>query len=296
MINIRLTLLPVVALLGAVLFAACGGDGDKTISTDNGDVNVSDDLPGDFPDSFPIYDGADLQSSITGENQGVQGTVVTWTTGDSSDDVVSFYEDKMNGDEWAIESKGDSPGSGSFIFARNSGESLVAYIFVSEAGGDTSILATVGEDDGTFTGDGADDPTPDDGDSSAGEGDFGGDGSGNGLPEEVDLSGDFPTDRVSLPDGARVTSNSNISSGGTTIHFVEFYSDDSADDIANFFKDGLPGNGWEETLSSESDGQVFLTFSESGADSSSASSVIVSIVPSPVDGYQQVTVNVSVPD
>jgi len=299
--RLRIGIIGLLAVLGLALFAACGGD-DKTIATEDGEITISDDLPDEFPDDFPVYDGADLQGSYRGESEGVEGIVATWTTGDSIDDVAAFYERELDDGEWTTQSQGDQGALGSFFFALNSDESKAAYVYISGNDDDTTILVTVGDNDGTLTGDdgsddgssdGSDDGSTDDnssGDDSSGDDstDDGSSGSAE-LPDEQDLPDDFPSDRVPLPGDARVTGSSSFSSGGTNTFFVEFYSQDSADELADHFKSELPANGWTESLTSESDGEIFLSFAPEGGVSTSGVTII--IADSPADGYRLVSIS-----
>jgi hypothetical protein len=70
---------------------------------------------------------------------------------------------------------------------------------------------------------------------------------------------------------------------------VEFYSQDSADALEDYFKGELPSNGWTESLSTEADGAKFINFSSG---ENSESNVTVTITASPTEGYQVVTVSV----
>jgi len=296
--RLQLAAFGVLALLGVALFAACGGDDKKTIDTGDGKVTVSDDLPDEFPDDFPIYDGADLQNSYQGESEGVSGIIATWTTGDSAEDVANFYESEFDGDDWKKQSSGNS-GGGSFFVVLNKDESKAGYLIISEADGDTQIIATVGDNDGSLTGDGSSDGSSgDDGEDTSGEDSSGNDGSSSGddgsssaqLPEEQDLDDDFPSDKVPLPDDSRVTSSSSLSSGGQDTFFVEFYSKKSTDELRDYFKDTLTGKGWTEALASESDGDVYLTYASE--DASATSGVTVIITDADVDGYRTVSLSV----
>jgi hypothetical protein len=280
---LKFGVLAVAALIGLASFAACGGGDDKTFSAGDGEVTISDDLPDEFPDDFPQYGGADFQGSYQGESQGVSGLVATWTTDDSAEDVLNF---------------GNTGSQGGFLFARNSDTSKVAAVYVGSDGGNTSISVIISDDEDVIPDDGSGDETPDDGDSSGDSGDDSGDGSSSGdggsaaqLPDEQDLSDDYPADRVPLPGDIRVTSSSALATGGVESFYVEFYSQQSADEIADFFKNELPGKGWTETLTSESGGEIYLSFGP--ADSANSSSIVTIIISeAEVEGYRLVNLSV----
>lgn len=288
------------ALAAAAIAAGCGGDDNERTfrGPDGGQISVSEDLPDEWPDDFPVYPDADLQGSYFGESGGVEGLVATWTTGDSLDEVGDWYEGELADGEWTSTSDGNL-GSSRFFSATNSDGSQVAYVSISEGDGDTAIMVAIG-DDPTGGGGDTEDPTPDDASSGDGSGDTDGDGSSGSadLPDEVDLDDDFPTDLVPLPDGVRVTSSSSISSGGTTTHFVEFYSQMSADDLESHFSDEMTGAGWEQALRTRSDGETLLTYSlnaEEG-DILSGDSATVLITEADVDGYRVVSITVTASD
>ena len=71
------------ALLVATALSACGGGSKKTVDIPGGGkITTSDKLPSGFPDDFPVYNGAKVQGSLSGNSNGISGTSVTWQTGD----------------------------------------------------------------------------------------------------------------------------------------------------------------------------------------------------------------------
>jgi hypothetical protein len=290
-------ILATLTLGGLLLAAACGGDGDQTFDTGDGEVTLSEDLPDSFPDDFPIYPDAELEGAFTGEQEGIEGTVATWRTGDDFQDVVDFYEREFEEGPWTTTASGSATGS-NFWSVENPGSDQVGYVAVSQ-GDEVSIIATVGDDSSIVTPDsGDDDGSGDDGsgdgDDGSGDGDSG-DGDGGDpsadLPEEVDLSDDFPADVVSLPDGARVSGSTSVTSGGVSSHFVAFHSQDSADELADYFEAELTGNGYMQTIETRADGGVYAAYSENA--DGSGTTVIVTIAESTVAGYQEVGLTVS---
>ena len=308
------------ALLAAsiVMFgtAACGGGGgdDQTIDLGDGnEVSVSDDLPNDFPDSFPIYEGADLQGTTRGEQDGITGIVATWTTGDSFDDVVAFYNDAFESGEWSVTLTGSAGGS-TYWAVGNTDGSKAGYVAISD-GDDTLISATVGDnpdgasgstDDGSGSGeDSSGDGSSDDG-SSSGDGSSDGDSSSDGtdsdnvsdpsdddtgesagsadLPDEVALPDEFPTDLVSIPEGARITSGQSYSSNGQDTFMVGFMTEESVDDVADAFASEMSGKGYTETLRTSDGTGVYAAYTEN--DDGTGTVIVLSLVESSsYDGY-----------
>lgn len=212
-----------------------------------------------------------------------------------------FYDEELADGPWTSTSSGELGDSSAFWQAENEDKSKVAYVNATTDNDNTVILVTIGDqDDGVFGGgDGSgDDATADDADSGS---DATADSSGDGdtdapaaeLPDEVDLSDDFPKDRVPLPGDARVTSSSSFSSGGIKTFLVELSSEDDVDALVDFFTTELESNGWTESFTSESDGEAFLTFTPDDGADSSTEAVTITVSPSDVEGYSDVVLSVS---
>jgi hypothetical protein len=303
-------------LLGALL-GACGGDDDKTIDIGDGEVSVSEDLPDDFPDDFPVYDDAEVLGSISGEQEGEEGTVVSWETDDSSEDVSAFYEQEFEDGPWTATSEGNFGGLGNFTVENGD---TVAYVLISEVDDKTTIVVTYGSredlgidgDDGSSDGedgssdgdDGSsdgDDGSSDGDDGSSGEGDGESDGDGDSggsadLPDEVNINDEYPEDEIPLPDAARVTSSSSFASGGNQSLFVELYVETSVEDAADYYATTLEDAGYTQGFRTETDGEVFMSYTKGEEAVISGNGVLVSIAPSQVDGYVLVTLTITRPE
>jgi hypothetical protein len=294
---VRKWILTAIAVAALSLVAACGGGDDDTIDIGDGEVSIGDDLPDNFPDDFPIYDGADLEGAVTGESEGIEGTVATWTTGDDLADVVAFYDDAFTDGPWTSSADGTA-GGGSFWAVENEAGDKAGYVQVAGADDGVSIVATVGDnpdasaDSGDDEGDG-DEPTPDsDGPASdPDDSDTGDDPGSADLPEEVDLSAEFPTDQVPLPDDIRITSSSSVNAGGVQSHIVAFYSQDSADELAAHFKTELEGNGYTQSIETSDENGSYAAYAEN--EDGTGAIVIVTITESSTEGYQEVGVQVT---
>lgn len=286
-------------LIAGFLFSACGGgDDDETVDLPGGgEVSTSDDLPDDFPDDFPVYDGADVVGSITSEQEGAEGHVVTWETGDSIDDVTEFYEKEFEDGPWKSSGSGSFSGTASFTVTHEDDEKKVGSVIVSEGDDDkTSIVAFVGEqpdDASSGDDDGGDDPTPDGSDdgSDDSDGDSGSDPDAT-LPDEVDLDEDFPEDRVPLPDDVRVTSSSKFSAGGAETFLIEFYKESDVEGIKDFYDSEMSGKGWADSFTTETNGEAFMSFTGEG-DAAANEAVTISISNADVEGYVQVALSVT---
>jgi len=295
-------LLAVPALLLVAVASACGGGSSKTVNIPGGgkvSVNTGK-LPSDFPSDFPVYSGASFQGSVSGGDSSSKGTAATWDTGDSVDKVKSYYDDQLNGtSKWKQVATTNSNGSVSFIFQDKDDSNKGGIVVISTQDNKTQILVTVGNG---LNGSGGD-STPSDSSSSGGSSSSGSDttpssSSGSAtevpssqpLPAEATLSSDFPKDRVPFPSGARVTSASNIASGGQNMYIIEIYVKDSPDNVNDYFKNELPKHDWTSSTTSNQGGQFFQAWGSA----TEGEGVIVSIEKSDTDGYAKVALTVTV--
>ncbi|HEX6977360.1 MAG TPA: hypothetical protein VF185_03315 [Patescibacteria group bacterium] len=107
-------------------------------------------VPSDFPKDFPIYPGAKVTSSLSGNQTGTgNGFWVTLSTTDEVSKVQSYYETNLKTNGWNIES---TIGSGSGVNWSLSKDKLNGYLTIdkSPTAGETSILIVLGES-GTVT-------------------------------------------------------------------------------------------------------------------------------------------------
>jgi hypothetical protein len=281
----------------ATLTVACGGGGSKTVKVGDQEINLSDDKPGDFPDDFPEYKGAKIQGSFSGESEGQKGTVVTYLTDDSADDVKAFYEKEFEDGPWKATASGSFSGLGNF--AAENGDTA-AYVLISETDGKTSIVVTYGsKSDFGIDGDANsssndDEATPEGDDSSSSSGGDSKSPTPSPLPDEVDLPDDFPSDRVPLPDGATVTSSSSFGSSGVQTYLIELYTKDTPKEVADYFAAEMPKHGWTNAFNTNSNGEYSVLFSGGDANSGSTEGLTMSAAASDdTPGYTVVTMSVT---
>jgi hypothetical protein len=304
MIKLAWLLIPFL-VIGAA-FSACGGGDDDggTIRVGDEEIDIPDDVdvdssgdsvPDGFPDDFPVYDGADVVSGFRGEQDGEEGFYVVWETDDSVEDVQAFYESAFEDGPWTSEGTIES-GSTVILSATHEEDQLIGGVTLAEVDGKTQISAFVGDDS---SGDSSSDDGSSDGDSSSDNGDedeSSGDGDSSGdsadLPDEADLNDNYPEDEIPLPDNARVTSSSSFSSGGNSSVFAEIYVEAPVDEVAEYYESTLASAGYSESFKTESDGEVFLTYSKD-TETFSGDSAIVNITPSDVEGYTLVNITVT---
>jgi hypothetical protein len=287
--------------MAALVAAACGGDSKTVKIPGGGEVSSSDKVPDDFPDSFPKYSGAKVKGSVTGENQGISGTSVIWETDDSLDKVQSFFDDKFASGDWKSSSNGEAGGT-AYWSGESKDKKQVFYAGATESDGKTTISVVIGDNENPSSdGDSSDSDLSSDDETATAEAEDEESSGGSSdksptpsaLPSEVKLATDFPKDRVPFPSGARVTSSSSFGSGGNQTYIIELYVKDSPENVAQFFSDEMPKNGWSDSFESNSNGDFFVTFT--AADTTSTNeALVISATESDTPGYTSVSVSVTV--
>lgn len=309
MLKLGVILIP--ALMIAAAFSACGGGDKKTIDIPGGgkaEVSTNGKIPSGFPDDFPVYDGAKVQTSFKGSQGGQSGFFVTWETDDSVEKVADFYKDKFSSGPWKSSGEYESNGS-SVLTAENASAKQSAAVTISDADGKTQISSYLG-DDPNASSDSSDSSS--DNDSSSGDSLTSDDKTSTAeaedeessgpektstpspLPDEVTLSKDFPTDKVPLPSDARVTSNSSFGSGGQKTYIITYFTKDDPEKASQYFVDEMPKHGWSSAFTSNSDGEYFVTFT--GADNGSGGNdglTVNAIESTSTPGYTEVSLSVS---
>ena len=119
-------------------------DGDFKVETDDGSFSASSDgdLPDEFPEDFPMPDGAKVQFSGSGDSGGGDGgVVVAFTVDDSVGDVFDFFIDELPKAGYRVVQKttSEDPASGSIVFE---GEHN-GLIFLGEESGATTVTVTL---------------------------------------------------------------------------------------------------------------------------------------------------------
>ena len=261
--------------------SACGGD-NKSLDLPGGGKITEGKLPDDWPDDFPVYGSAKLLGGVSEVVEGSAASTATWETSDSPDDVKQFYDDAFKDGPWLSESSGVIA-SGTFWLATK-GDGAPAYVTVVGGDGNKTLIVVVIGDTASDTVDPGAGETPADAGSGSGSG-------GGELPDEVALPDDFPSDQVPLPDGIRITNASSVNAGGTQSFLIQLYSKDSVDDLAAFFKDELEGKGFTQSIQTSQDGGIYAAYAQN--DDGTGAIVIVTVTESDVEGYRQVSLQIT---
>jgi hypothetical protein len=109
-------------------------DGKQTFSTNS-------DLPDNYPSDIPIYPNSTVTSSVT---NGEEGSLVTWQSSDSLEDVSNYFEKELANQGWS-KTEGETSFFGQGIgHAEKSGRTLFYVITTTTEDGKqmTSIAVT----------------------------------------------------------------------------------------------------------------------------------------------------------
>lgn len=102
-------------------------------------------IPEGFPKDFPVYPGAKILSSLTGNQSGQgNGFWLTLSTSDSVDQVKSYYETNLKANGWTFE---PTIGASSGVSWTVTKDKLNGYLTIDKSSGtnQTAILIVLGE-------------------------------------------------------------------------------------------------------------------------------------------------------
>lgn len=105
---------------GGSVAVSNGGDGHMTITGANGEkVEIGTGSNAKMPDDIPLYPGAKVTASFTGQGKDGSGGMVSFTTTDTPDAVVAFYKQKAEAAGMAQTMNMDMNGTKSYVAAND---------------------------------------------------------------------------------------------------------------------------------------------------------------------------------
>jgi len=123
------------------------GSTNATIKSADGEVRLSTgkDAVADMPHGLKLYPGAEIQSSLTGRSDEGAGSMISFKTSASPDEVIDFYRKQMEGAGITIENEVNSAGMKMIggKAAKGGGVNLTVI-----EGGDGKVTATLLAGDG----------------------------------------------------------------------------------------------------------------------------------------------------
>ena len=279
----RLLLVLVLAL--AVSGAACGAfgteDGGASASTDGSEEGSAEELvlentlrplfgfrqaddftiyldrlPEGFPEDFPVPQGADPAAAFTFTAQGTSQVVTTFTTDQSPDELIGFYEENLDPEVWEITSVGR--GEQDFILFNALDEEMGGQVAVDQFkrnSDETNLVVALARPAEEGGGDDEDDEDVEEGEEQE---DF-------QLGESVDLPEGYPEDLVPIyPDATVIQSgfSSNPEGGDIRIFNVRQVTEDDFEPVIEFYEEELEDAGWDVADPQDSGAVVQITFED----------------------------------
>ena len=138
-------------IAGGVVGGDVEVDGDSvTVETDDGAVTVENgeagELPDGFPDDFPIYDGATVDSASSIAADGDTTFYVNLVSKDAVGDVYDWYKEEFGSSGWEIKSdvmmSGDGQDSAMLSVEKGSMTGTLSVV-VGSGGADIGIILVI---------------------------------------------------------------------------------------------------------------------------------------------------------
>lgn len=119
-------------------------EGSLPGSEDNS-TTTSDELPDGFPDTFPVYQSAQLENSWEARGNTTKGISVVWTTEDPVDSVYEFYNTNLISNSWEIISEYKEQESNTITFQKEGISGFVGITRGEESRTLISVTMGIGE-------------------------------------------------------------------------------------------------------------------------------------------------------
>jgi len=198
-------------------------------------------LPADLPSDIPLYAGADPVVSFAIVTPGGTNFFVVLTTEDPADEVFSFFRTELDADPWQVEigQTGSQVTGIQFTRPDNADVSGVITVHRSDLDDVTSILLTYEDLSAALT--------PGTGPTAA------------LLGQSRPLPLNFPeTVPIYGADGETIVIDSYSQRGqGGQLFAVTFLTQDSQDDVIDYYKGEFAAQNWEVTDSTNTDATSF---------------------------------------
>lgn len=124
-------------IAGGVIGGDVEVDGDQvTIETDDGAVTMDStegEMPENFPDDFPMYDGIEVDSTSTFDGENDATFYVNLLSSDSPKDIYDWYKAAFADEGWTIE--------GDVFMSDDSGETGMLTVKKDKASGTLTVGA-----------------------------------------------------------------------------------------------------------------------------------------------------------
>lgn len=119
------------------------GEGKVEIKTEGGktEMQTGGNLPKDFPEKFPLYQGAEIKGTLRTESEGKVHLQVTFETSDEFSKVVEFFKEKLPENGYKITSTAETQENALFYLGQ--GQESVGMVMITREEGKTTFTVTL---------------------------------------------------------------------------------------------------------------------------------------------------------
>ena len=119
------------------------GEGKVKVKTKGGETEMQTggNLPQDFPEEFPLYQGAEIKSTLRNESEDKVHFQVFFETSDEFSKVANFYKEKLPKAGYKISSTVETQEGSAFYLSK--GEESVGMVMVNKDGDKTTFVVTI---------------------------------------------------------------------------------------------------------------------------------------------------------
>lgn len=110
------------------------GNNSIAIKTKNGNLSIGSSLPKNFPNDIPIYPNANLGGYIGGDSEKIEGSLTTFRSNDTTDQISTFYSTTLQTKGWDVSSS--VIGDMKTVSAKKAGRSVAITINPREGAND----------------------------------------------------------------------------------------------------------------------------------------------------------------
>ncbi|MDY6912140.1 MAG: hypothetical protein SVM79_07300 [Chloroflexota bacterium] len=207
-----------------------------------------------YPGASEVEEGWSWGASQFGEYG--EGEWNYYSTDDGADEVISYYRDKMPGAGWQEEMAVELDAYSMAVWTKDDGDTVAGVSAGDYEEENTGIIiwCGVGLDDG----DSDDMPTPTPATPTEGEEPTAEE------PVSAATPGEFTWDDMPVYPGAETDEMSwtSVQSADFQMGIRIYTTNDSVDDVADFYRSEMPQNGWDENMFMQAGGMVTGVFTK----------------------------------
>jgi hypothetical protein len=254
---VRLLIFLSLAVLPVAAACAGGGGDDERLagivsrilalgqSTDAEIQHFAGRLPDDMPVEFPLYPASSLVASLREVLDDDVFYFIVLDTGDSPDEVFQYYEQAFSEDPWQVEAASSTEELTALQFSKVDDANISGAVAVNQSldgDGRSSIFMSLE----VVSGAGEEEEEP------------------FQLAASRPLPRDFPSD-IPVYEGSTVIGTAYVRSPGNQDFLITFLSEDSQDEVIEYYRQEFEARGWSVTDEPSEDFASYISFQDSAS-------------------------------